>query len=205
MLATILYSLSAYSYQDCDLNPFLPECLNQTEPKSGEEISIEAYEFDPCDIDPDCKKDWINFPHFLKDPCDNDPDCDHSTNNVIKASPISINPNTRMFVDAEGRSVIFHGINVVYKVPPYIPSSGAFDSEKSLNDEDIANLVKWGFNFVRLGVMWEAVEQTEGIYDEKYLNEVEALVKKLGEAGIYTLIDMHQDAFSRVSCGEGFP
>ena len=53
--------------------------------------------------------------------------------------------------------------------------------------------------------MWEAVERTPGQYDEDYLNKVEALINKLGEAGIYTLVDMHQDVFARSICGEGFP
>ena len=118
---------------------------------------------------------------------------------------VGINPDTRMFVDPEGRSVIFHGHNVVYKVDPYIPSEGAFDPENSLNDEDIANLVKWGTNFVRLGVMWEGVERSEGVYDDAYLTKVEALINKLGEAGIYTLVDAHQDVLARMNCGEGMP
>ena len=50
---------------------------------------------------------------------------------------------------------------------------------------------EWGFNFVRLGVMWEAVERTPGQYDEAYLDQVEQLINNLGEAGIYTLVDMH--------------
>ena len=110
-----------------------------------------------------------------------------------------------MFVDTSGRVVNFHGVNIVYKVAPFIPSQGVFDPETSLNDDDIANLVQWGFNFVRLGVMWEAVEKVEGQYDGAYLNEIEDLINKLGRNGIYTLIDMHQDAFARLSCGEGFP
>jgi hypothetical protein len=48
---------------------------------------------------------------------------------------------------------------VVYKVAPYIPSDGEFDTEDSLNAMDIQNLKKWGMNFVRLGVMWEGVER----------------------------------------------
>jgi hypothetical protein len=60
-------------------------------------------------------------------------------------------------------------------------------------------------NFVRLGVMWEAVERSAGEYDEGYLNKVEALINKLGEAGIYTLVDMHQDVLARYMCGEGMP
>lgn len=31
------------------------------------------------------------------------------------------------------------------------------------------------------------------------------LINSLGEAGIYTLVDMHQDVFARSICGEGFP
>ena len=60
-------------------------------------------------------------------------------------------------------------------------------------------------NFVRLGVMWEAVERTEGVYDDAYLDKVEEMVNKLGEAGIYTLVDAHQDVFARTICGEGVP
>ena len=118
---------------------------------------------------------------------------------------IDIDSANRTFIDAQGRQVIFHGVNVVYKVDPYIPSTGPFDSQNSLNDEDIASLVKWGQNFVRLGVMWEAVERTEGVYDDAYLDRVETMVNKLGDAGIYTLVDAHQDVFARTMCGEGVP
>ena len=41
---------------------------------------------------------------------------------------IDIDTANRTFVDANGRQVIFHGVNVVYKVDPYIPSDGEFDS-----------------------------------------------------------------------------
>lgn len=67
------------------------------------------------------------------------------------------------------------------------------------------NLQAWGFNFVRLGVMWEAVEREQGKYDLDYLTKVNDLITKLGEHGIYTLIDAHQDVLARVICGEGIP
>jgi len=53
--------------------------------------------------------------------------------------------------------------------------------------------------------MWEAVERTEGVYDDAYLDKVEVMINKLGEAGIYTLVDAHQDVFARTMCGEGVP
>ena len=59
------------------------------------------------------------------------------------------------------------------------------------------DLAAWGINFVRLGVMWEAVERSPGVYDVDYLNKVNTLIDKLGKRGIYTLVDAHQDVFAR--------
>ena len=117
----------------------------------------------------------------------------------------SIDPEHRVIRDSFDRHVIFHGVNVVYKVDPYLPEEDKWDSQLSLSDEDIKNLTGWGFNFVRLGVMWEAVETAPGVYNEKYLDSINELVTRLGQAGIYTLIDAHQDANARMNCGEGWP
>ena len=58
---------------------------------------------------------------------------------------------------------------------------------------------------MRLGVIWEAVEKKRGEYDQAYLDKVDALITKLGKQGIYTIVDAHQDAASRLTCGEGIP
>ena len=67
------------------------------------------------------------------------------------------------------------------------------------------DLASWGHNLVRLGVMWEGYEKAPGVYDEQYLLSIEKVINKLGERGIYTMIDIHQDGFSRMTCGEGVP
>ena len=41
---------------------------------------------------------------------------------VAQLGEITVNPNTRFMVDKLGRSIIFHGVNVIYKVDPYIPT-----------------------------------------------------------------------------------
>ena len=110
---------------------------------------------------------------------------------LAQQGQITINTNSRLMQDGSRRSVIFHGVNVVYKVHPFIPQNDTFDSQLSLTDAEIDDLVKWGFNFVRLGVMWEAVERAPGVYNESYLDDVEELVNKLGAKGIYTLVDAH--------------
>lgn len=54
---------------------------------------------------------------------------------------------------------------------PYIPTiDGAWTPQDSLNAQDIQYMKEWGFNFVRLGVMWEAVERVAGQYDDAYLD-----------------------------------
>ena len=37
------------------------------------------------------------------------------------------------------------------------------------------------------------------------MDEVEKLINKLGEKGIYTLVDAHQDVAARYMCGQGIP
>ena len=121
------------------------------------------------------------------------------------SNKVYIDTSTRTLRDTHDRQLTFHGVNVVFKIDPYIPEVDTFDPENSLSSKDIADLKSWGINMVRLGVMWEAVERTAGKYDENYLNRVESLINKLGEAGIYTMIDAHQDVMAREICGEGMP
>jgi len=120
---------------------------------------------------------------------------------------IKINKYTRMFVDEENRSNIFHGVNVVYKLFPFIPdtSEAHWDAFFSLNSKDIAIMKAYGFNLVRLGITWESIERKPGQYDLEHLEKMEKLVSAFGAAGIKVIIDAHQDMFSRIFCGEGVP
>ena len=108
-------------------------------------------------------------------------------------------------LDKYGRGMIYHGVNIGYKIPPYLPSTKSFSPEESLSAEDIKYLLSWGFNVVRLGIFWEAVETSPKNYNITYLNEVNKFITTLGEAGISTIVDSHQDLLSRRLCGEGMP
>jgi endoglycosylceramidase len=116
---------------------------------------------------------------------------------LAAARSVWIDPEDRVIRDKDQRHVLFHGVNVVYKVAPYIPESDIYDSQSSMTDKDIQDLKDWGFNFVRLGVMWEAVETAPGVYNDTYLEEIDKLITKLGNQGIYTLVDAHQDVLAR--------
>ena len=124
----------------------------------------------------------------------------------ILISSFSIDKTKNFILDNEGRCSIFHGVNVIVKLPPYLPDLEKFDPLTSLNTEyDLKVMKKLGFNMIRLGVIWEAVERQPGVYDMDYLEKVEEIINKLGENGIYTMVDAHQDAFARNFCGEGVP
>jgi endoglycosylceramidase len=124
---------------------------------------------------------------------------------LLCINALRIDRDSRSFIDEKGRTVVLHGVNVVVKLPPYLPNTQSFDPMNSLSDEDIEYFKKFGFNLVRFGVLWESIERTPGNFDYTQLNKVEQIVNKLGENGIYVIIDAHQDMFSRILCGEGVP
>jgi len=128
------------------------------------------------------------------------------------------------FVDPTGRAMILHGINVggSTKLPfePLIPSHqkeqfyetvynvSSVGRPFPLNqaDEHFERLYQWGYRFVRLLVTWEAIEHAgPGLYDEDYLNYVQAIVKKANDHHINVFIDPHQDVWSRFTGGDGAP
>jgi len=80
-----------------------------------------------------------------------------------------------------------------------------FDPMLSLSERDIQQLHDWGFNSVRLGVMWPGVEPEQGQYNTTYIEVMQKIVNDLGKAGIYSIIDFHQDVISPFYCGEGVP
>ena len=44
---------------------------------------------------------------------------------AAQSGEITVNTTSRFMIDGQRRTTIFHGVNVVYKVDPYIPSMNA--------------------------------------------------------------------------------
>ena len=93
------------------------------------------------------------------------------------------------FVDNNDNHLILHGINMVCK-----------DKEKnyigSWDFNDFNTLKQWGFNVIRLGIIWDGIEPEPGAYDTDYLNKIDQLINFAKENDIYVYLDMHQDLFS---------
>lgn len=115
------------------------------------------------------------------------PGCTQKTRNVT--CPVLRTEGTR-FVDPEGNTILLRGINLVEKNPAngYIhrDTAGLFDQLK-----------EWGFNCIRLGIIWDGAEPEPGRYNEAYLDSIATLVDRAAARGIYVMLDMHQDLYGR--------
>jgi endoglycosylceramidase len=105
----------------------------------------------------------------------------------------------RWITDAKGRVVILHGLNMVTKRPPYDPAVTGFGAD------DAQFLRTNGFNTVRLGMIYKAVEPNPGQYDSRYISSLAGTEHTLGKQGIFSLIDFHQDLYNERFGGEGWP
>jgi endoglycosylceramidase len=116
--------------------------------------------------------------------------CNSGTRLKVSAPLSPIRTDGTRFIDSEGKTVILRGINIVEKNPGmgYIPNDtvALFDS-----------LAGWGFNCIRLGVIWDGAEPAPGRYDEAYLGKVAELCDRAAAHGIYVMLDMHQDLYGR--------
>lgn len=103
----------------------------------------------------------------------------------------------KCFVDSEGKKVVLRGINMVCK-----------DKEKhyigDYREEDFEFLAALGFNVVRFGIFWDAVEPEPGKYDDDYLSEISGFSKMAEKHGLALYLDMHQDLYSAEFC-DGAP
>lgn len=113
---------------------------------------------------------------------------------VVELLAVSTTPDRR-FVDSAGREVLLRGVNV-NSLAEYWQGVPGIDPTVPLTDADWDAMAEHGFSVVRLLITWSRVEPTRDVIDEAYLDEVEAAVDAAASHGIYTVIDMHQDAYS---------
>lgn len=104
--------------------------------------------------------------------------------------------NTR-FIGPNGGEIILKGINLVNKNT----------KDQYLGPRDSLTFRKlsgWGFNCVRLGIIWDGLEPEPGIINESYLKEIDKRIEWAEENNIWVLLDMHQDLYS-VKFSDGAP
>jgi aryl-phospho-beta-D-glucosidase BglC (GH1 family) len=58
----------------------------------------------------------------------------------------------------------------------------------SFSEDDMKFLKSWGFNGIRLAVMWPGVEHKLSVYSQEYLNKLRNIVNIASKYGIYSLV-----------------
>jgi endoglycosylceramidase len=95
--------------------------------------------------------------------------------------------------DEDRRSIVLRGVNLAgaHKNAPYTDAFGPADYTRLRAD--------WGMTAIRFLITWSAVEPVQGQYDDAYLDWVAEKMQWASDAGLYVILDMHQDVY-----GEGY-
>ena len=112
----------------------------------------------------------------------------------VELLPLSTSEDRRI-VDADGRDVLLRGANV-NSLAEYWQGVPSIDPTIPVSAQDWDTMAAHGFSVIRLLVTWSRVEPTPGEIDQDYLEQVDGYVQDAAEHGIYSVIDMHQDAYT---------
>lgn len=108
----------------------------------------------------------------------------------------------KRFVDEYGRERIFNGINVCDK-GVYDASLGKRTYCHEWEKELITPFYESGFNIMRLGFTWDAIEPQPGQYNMAYIQFLKDTLDRCEKAEIYVYLDIHQDLYSGFGNGNG--
>ena len=135
-----------------------------------------------------------------------------------------VHPDTQTpyIADDSGRMVLLHGAIPAGLIdfwsgtdksrtdpPPYYPiDPAAYDGGKCpansatiatppLCEQDIKDMAAMGFNSVRLPMSWSLLEPQRGRFNDLFLDRVAQVVGWARDYGMYVILDMHQNAYSR--------
>jgi endoglycosylceramidase len=107
-------------------------------------------------------------------------------------------------VDQAGRSVVLRGVN--------IRAAGFFDAYQGQLPlppftADDCNVVgqELGMNQLRLPISWSLLEPTRGTFNQPYIDSILQLADACMQQGVYTLVDLHQDGWSKYLGSDGAP
>ena len=134
-------------------------------------------------------------------------DAGSCTSPAFAGAPFGVQCNA--LVDAQGRTVFLHGVNA--RIDGVFDTSFAnghppLETDPPFSADDAHAMRAAGFNALRLAFNWSGAEPTEtGGFDEAYIDRIAAVVDACRSAGIYVLLDSHQDGFSKETGEDGAP
>lgn len=98
--------------------------------------------------------------------------------------------------DAAGRYMILRGVNLntlgdYWQANPAVPATAPYDPDH------FRLMASYGFNCVRLLFHWSELEPERGKINQGYINRIRQAIEDAGKYGIYVMLDLHQDAYSK--------
>ena len=127
------------------------------------------------------------------------------------------------FLDNQNRKILFRGISLSGSSKVPFPDGATHFKTDFKNHRDVSfigrpfpleeaskhfdRLKHWGFNFIRFVVPWEALEHSgPREYDFEYIDYLKEIIRISTEKyNFYSMIDPHQDVWSRMTGGDGAP
>ena len=110
--------------------------------------------------------------------------------------------------DADGRIALLRGVNArvegVFDVT-FDDGRVALEPIPALTAADCTRMREMGIDLLRLPINWSGIEPEQDVFDEAYLDRVAAAVDCAGDAGVYVIVDLHQDAYSKEIGEDGAP
>jgi endoglycosylceramidase len=110
--------------------------------------------------------------------------------------------------DAEGRIVLLRGVNArvegVFDVT-FDDGRTALEPIPPLTADDCRRMRALGLDHLRLPINWSGIEPDRDVFDEAYLARVDDALACAADAGLWVLVDLHQDAYSKEIGEDGAP
>ncbi len=110
--------------------------------------------------------------------------------------------------DAEGRVAVLRGVNArvegVFDVT-FDDGRAPLEPIPALTRTDCTRMRALGFDLLRLPINWSGIEPVRGQFDAAYLARVDATIACAADAGMFVLVDLHQDAYSKEIGEDGAP
>jgi hypothetical protein len=111
-------------------------------------------------------------------------------------------------VDGFGREIFVRGINAriegLFDVT-FDDGRVPLEPIPGFTQDDAEAMVRYGFNVLRLPINWSGLEPYEGQFSEAYFEKLDQVIDLSRDAGLYVLLDFHQDAWSKEIGEDGAP
>ncbi len=134
----------------------------------------------------------------------------------LHVGPVGGVVGARQIVDPQGRQVLLRGVNVDGLVDYWRPdlrisypvATSRYVGKACPRDDpkvegavlcrlDFAQMRPLGYDSIRLNLSWSLLEPLPGHIDRAYLDRIAQVVGWARQVGIYVVLDMHQDAWSK--------